>query len=161
MNYFFSCCLNAPTMCNYPSVIHYSITVALFCRLASNKKTKPRLFPIPIFLPKCFLPSGHLRRGRVVFPVFKYLTARASEKQMTLRLWSISKIFPKGWPVHWLTETVQSDVAMRGMSAKTVGCTLIMERDCATRLTGLTLFKSNQLLVILIMDERTQEQNQL
>lgn len=52
-------------------------------------------------------------------------------------------IFPKGWPVHWFTETVQSDVAMRGMSAKRVGCTLIMETDCATRLTGLTLFKSN------------------
>lgn len=51
--------------------------------------------------------------------------------------------FPGGWPVHWLTETVQSDVAMRGVSAKTVGCTLIMERHCATRLTGLTLFKCN------------------
>lgn len=54
---------------------------------------------------------------------------------------------------------MQSDVTMRQMSAKTVGYTLIMERDCANRLTGLTLFKHNQLLFILIMDERTQEKN--
>lgn len=41
------------------------------------------------------------------------------------------RFFPKGWPVHWFTETVQSDVATRGMSAKSVVCTLIMEKDCA------------------------------
>lgn len=129
---------------NYQSALHYvfTVSVALFLWIAYSEREYPDCL-IPNFLLQCSFTPRALQNGLCCIFKPQITQAQSIWKLADIQTLEYLRGFPKGWPVHWFTETMQTDVAMRGMSAKTVGCTLIMERDCATRLTGLTLFKSN------------------